>query len=294
MEPKFDGRQELSEPFIPGLRYLFSKLFHQTALRLSNLHHRDPIIVFTMGKVGSKSIAESIHAILPKVPVYHVHYITQEGLAFHKHVSLSPHRLQLGRPHWTGHYLRKEINKNHHIWNVITLVRDPIARNISAFFYDIKRWIPNFDDSYVDSTEKIDMIKNVFLEEFPSEIPLTWLDQELKDIFGVDVYNSQFPLSIGYQLYSGVHANLLLIRLEDLNNVIDEAMKKYLNIDDFKLLKANIASESRYSGVYRKFLSQVSLPEDYVTKMYSSRFAKHFYSINELEGFRTKWLNARY
>jgi len=61
-----------------------------------------------MGKVGSKTVVESLISSTLGRPIYHVHYITKEGLDYHKDMSLNSLRPKLGRPHWTGHYLRKK------------------------------------------------------------------------------------------------------------------------------------------------------------------------------------------
>src|SRR5215211_4864638 len=103
--------------------------------------HPDPIIVHQMGKVGSKTVELSLRkayeALGIEVPIYHTHILN--GFELVRQYVLQEQHLQnsadqLATLHH-GESVRKLIDKNpaQH-WNIISLVRDPIARNISAFF----------------------------------------------------------------------------------------------------------------------------------------------------------------
>ena len=119
--------------------------------------------------------------------------------------------------------------------------------------------------------------------------PLVFFDQELKKIFGIDVFANEFLKSKGYEIYENEKAHVLLIRLEDLNACIKKAFKDFLNIDDFTLDNTNIGAEKVYAPIYKKFKETVVMPHSYLDKFYNSTYVRHFYDEAEIQKFRDKW-----
>jgi hypothetical protein len=111
----------------------------------------------------------------------------------------------------------------------------------------------------------------------------------MKSVFDIDVFNCDFPKSKGYKVYRANHADLLLMRLEDMNARISEAFKAFLDIDSFTLLDSNVSSQKDYRRVYQEFINSIILPDAYIEKMYNSKYARHFYSNEELNEFKKKW-----
>ena len=67
-------------------------------------------------------------------------------------------------------------------------------------------------------------------------------------------------------------------------NVMD-----FCEIWRFNLLNLNLAIQKPYAEVYKKFIDTIEFPSSYVEKVYSSRFAQHFYTGQEINMFRKKW-----
>ena len=44
-----------------------------------------------------------------------------------------------------------------------------------------------------------------------------------------------------------------------------------------------------YAENYRRFIETLRPPKDYLDQMYDSRFARHFYSRDEIVSFRARW-----
>jgi hypothetical protein len=112
---------------------------------------------------------------------------------------------------------------------------------------------------------------------------------ELNSLFEIDLFASPFPKTEGYRIYRGPKADVLVLRLEDLDRNAHQAFGEFLGVDDFVLAKANIAQDKWYSAAYRDFVTQVALPKDYIESMYTSQYAQHFYSEEEIQNFRQKW-----
>jgi hypothetical protein len=205
---------------------------------------------------------------------------------------------------WQYSYLRKCIEKGikGKRWKVITLVRDPVARNLATFFENIEVVSVDSRNNWALSSEEYDFQVNVrnndlneliklFFQKCRHDTPLVYYDREFKSIFDIDVYASQFPTSKGYEIYTGKHADILLIRLEDLNQCLRSAIKEFLDINDIALKDKNIGEQKDYADLYKDFKSHISLPNSYLDKLYKSKFCTHFYEEEEISRFRSRWSN---
>lgn len=277
--------------------YYTAGLYSNFSLHLANRRSPAPLIVYQMGKVGSTTILRSLKALNLEMPVYQVHVLTPEGIARleQKYKQNFSQRGRIATHLAASRFLRKQIDKGStgKRWQVVTLVREPIARNISSFFQVLDLELSAYDYQIItsmDIDEAARELRRLFFEKLERhESPLRWFDLEMKRVFNLDVYASDFPKSKGYKIYHGEHADVLLLRLEDLNRCASQAFKEFLNIDNFTLIKANIATDKDYHATYRRLLQTISLPDSYLDKMYSSKYVKHFYSDEEIKSFRAKW-----
>lgn len=128
-----------------------------------------------------------------------------------------------------------------------------------------------------------------FLEKYPHNLPLTWLDLEINDTFGIDVFSRKFPISKGYEIFKNGCFELLVIRLEDFHRCYKDALRDFMNIKDCELLQANFSKDKKYNDIYQEFKNYIKLPQDYIQRMYTSKYAKHFYSQDEIDKFIAQW-----
>jgi len=68
-----------------------------------------------------------------------------------------------------------------------------------------------------------------------------------------------------------------------------EAIKKFLDIDNFTLHQANAACTKAYDTLYKEFKKKIIFPKQYLDMMYNSKYAQHFYTKKELQKFRAQW-----
>jgi hypothetical protein len=257
---------------------------------MQELKEKDAILICQMGKVGSSTVADSLKALELNVPILHFHHLTYKTLEL-----LEKKRINAKRPvskHLSiSRAVLAAIEKGYDVkkWKIISLTREPIARSISVFFHHINKRFPDFNVNLYSSSEKIEFLVTKFLKSSLHNLPLTWFDQNIKQAFNIDVFSDNFDKKIKYKIYKGNHPDLLVLRLENINECAEPAIKDFLGIDNFSIIKSNIGSEKKYSRIYQNFLDSVKLPESYIEKMYSSKYAKYFYSQEELEEFKTKW-----
>jgi hypothetical protein len=48
-----------------------------------------------------------------------------------------------------------------------------------------------------------------------------------------------------------------------------------------------------YYHLYRRFAKAVDLPDSYLSRMYKSKYAQHFYTEGELAAFKRSWERPR-
>ena len=279
------------------MRIKLANFINRLLARPKPITQWDPIIVYQMGKVGSASIQHSLMATFKtmgvKVPVHHIHNLNNleamETAILQSDIRHNPEDTLMGIR--LGLELKKQMNENpNKQWNLISLVRDPVARNISDFFHGLQEIIPDCERLYEAGLLSIEEVQDAFLTKFDHHItPKVWFDTQMKTVFKIDVYARPFPSQKGFEIYrDGNNARLLLIRLEDMNRVANQAMTEFLQIKDFKLIQSNVGAEKPYASLYRNF-KKLPLPDLYLEEIYGTKFAKHFYTSQEIENFREKW-----
>jgi len=242
-----------------------------------------PIIIYQMGKVGSSSILRSLGASGYKP--YHIHYLNPERLRQIESTYLSKqHNLPLHIS--TSRKLIKNRTFESPNCRVISLVREPISRNMSAFFENKKLFTHNF--SQIEQKSINAYIKN-FLSNYPHNVPLVWFDNELKGQLGIDVYAYSFPQADGYSIIKKDNIRLLILKLEISDESKKRALTEFLDISEISLQRANVGAKKDYADIYKSFLERIRLPEEYIDRMCTSKYTRHFYSDKEIEQIRYKW-----
>ncbi|MDJ0662083.1 MAG: putative capsular polysaccharide synthesis family protein [Crocosphaera sp.] len=278
--PKFSWRN------IKNAYYLY-RFKHRI---LQELSQRELILVHQMGKVGSSTIYKSLKHLNLSIPIYHTHILDPKILEdLKRDINLHPHLNQRQRI-ITELCLHEQIKKglDQKKWKIITLVRDPISKNISSFFENLSN--PFFYRNGTIENQDLDELIQQFLDNFHHQWVLNWFDRNIKNIFNIDVFSQEFPKDQGYKIFTRENVEVLLIRTEDIDSKIEEAMKKFMNLEDFNLINANIAKKKKYAKKYKKFQQIINLPESYIDEMYNSKYAQHFYSEEEIERLKAKWL----
>jgi hypothetical protein len=259
------------------LRETAVELALQWRLRLST-----PVIVYQMGKVGSSSITKSLR--LSGVRAFHVHRINpamiKQVREEHLNIGQNPPRERIGA------ILYENVVKKPRRAKFITLVREPISRNISAFFENFEHFAKV---RFEKSTFSICDLVNIFIAEYSHNVPLNWFDQEIKSTLGIDVYKYQFPRDKGYLLIREGYFELLILKCELADSIKERVISEFLNLSNFEVIRKNLAKDKIYAESYQEFLRAISLPESYVETMLNSKYTRHFYTDEEIEQSRSRW-----
>lgn len=245
------------------------------------------VVIYTMGKVGSSTIVRSLQASGISLPLHHIHFLTHENIDRIEKSIMSSYDPVIPKHITESKLLRQELDlglsKN---WKIIALVRDPIARNISNFYENIHLWLPEFEYRWQNSILEADEIRSLFLNSLQHETPLSWFDEEFNRALNIDIYSSDFPKSEGFQIYRGNHPNILVIKVERLNDIHKEAFYDFMEISDFKLTSANVSEKKPHYAYLKQILAGVNIDGDFIQKMYESKYVKHFYTDKEIDEWK--------
>jgi len=273
---------------------------------------RDPVLIYQMGKVASSSIRNSLfrcpdprtrlvlmsHEFFPvrhrepsRIDIesqYHEYILREiehdksvfQGLSWRKRLGLRV------REKFYSERIYKAYVKRGDRLRVITLVREPVANNISMFFQIIDQYT---GATFEKSTLDVDAMIRIFLGCYMHLRPVVWLDSELKTTLGIDIYRHPFPKETGFCTVSGDRVSILVLRHDLDDRMKAQAIADFLGLDEFEIFRSNVASEKKYARQYEEFKQRIRIPSALLDQMYNSKYAKHFYSMEEIEQLRARW-----
>lgn len=252
------------------------RLYRRYASR-RNLLGVAPLIVYQMAKVGSSAIVAALRQA--RMPVFHVHRMDAAHLT-----ALRETRRALGwdipptPPHdLLGLRLRRDVIEPGGPAAIVTLVRDPIARNLSSYFEHLDAiWRrPNAHEHV-----SMDQLIHGFSERFPHPEPLTWFEDELEKVTGFDVYQTLFPACGHLSLRLG-NRSLLILKAELPDETKAEALTELTGTRIATVHRVNPTRIKPKGVVYRRFVESLRLSDAYLSTMLESRYCRHFYSPAE-------------
>lgn len=178
--------------------------------------------------------------------------------------------------------------KNENQKKIVTLVREPISRNISAFFQVLDQ-ITGIEDAHTKYSTA--GLLELFFKHYPHDIPLTWFDREFKPTLGIDIYSYPFPKEDGSMIINEGEYDILVMR-HDLDDKSKEAcLKRFLGVNEAPIKITNTSIQKNYADTYRRFIQDICLPVDYISRMLDSKYSNHFYTAQELTSIRQAWKN---
>lgn len=242
----------------------------------------NPIIVYQPSKVGSSTVTSSL--VKAGVNVTHTHSINSSWY-----------------PEWMMGYkvsqteeieLGIEILRSLKNVKIITLIREPIGRDISQFFQAFTH------DVIMKTKHNVpDILKglNSFIDDCSSFGELgyefEWFNNEIKEVFGVDVYKHNFDKEKGYQVIKEKNVEILIIKMEKLNQC-EEIISQFVGIDQLKLEVRNAGKDKPYYFTYKNAKEQIKIPGQVIDRYYKNNPAmSHFYTEKEKNDFLRQWKN---
>ncbi len=257
---------------------------------------KNPILIYQLARVGSKSIEASLSDV--GLNPLQLHYITCEN-------DLPPRHEERRK---RAEHMLNNLDKLNRL-NVITIARDPIERNISRF------WIGYHHNLTLEKLERLGMQHasdtfNKWLADGNIRIPyyrkdrpalspgvtelhsatepLRWFDKEFKPTMGVDVYKLPKPHGKAVFHKKG-KINIMIVRTEDLRKIYKNAAKQFLGKNVGLGNRNGSGGWTKKPALYTQFKRMVKVPRNILDKYYNHHYTKHFYSDEEIANLYRRW-----
>ncbi len=219
----------------------------------------NPAIIFSMEKVGSTTVMETIQSA---------------GLDAHRAYKENIKTL----PHQNS--------------RIITMVRDPIAWAISYYWE-----MPDAHPDKLVEPENFGSFQN-FMLNLNLDYALTWLDLNFREIIGVNGFGQHFPKKKGWRIYSMDRILILNTHMlsDTLGDALSEFLGKdkyhphdFLSDPNDSYFPHKAKGSERHGDQYQEFIEKVKFPRDYLFDLYESRYCFHFFTHDDRERWVEKW-----
>lgn len=249
---------------------LQKRLVNNMECRLRFMEHlfnaslsKNVVFVYQSKKVASRTIAESV--IESGVYGFHTHKLTNRGI---------------GRGDIKEFIQQKQ-------GRVISLVRDPVARQISLMWHYLGE---NYKE-YVKRFGSLEDIENHFFTIPAVEDEFEWYISEMNSVLGINVYEYPFDRNRGYSIIEKEGITLLLIKVEQLFS-LEKVIADFLQNDQFRINRKNSTGKKSWGYTYKNYLENVEIPLEFLKFYYEgNQYMNHFYTEEEIQIFYKYWSN---
>jgi len=254
----------------------------------------DAVYIYQMGKVGSFTVLETLGNM--GMDLFHEHCFTlshYEAVGIKRvlgtYADITSKFSAVKRKIYPSQRLR-EFQKRPRI-KLITLVREPISRNLSLCFHHFTDFIR--DDvtrrTFKEHSSSFEMFSHYLENKINQSAGIHWFDLEFQPTTGVDVYDFPFDREKGYNVIHSGKYDILVMQVEQLNTSM-EMIRAFLGLPDPLVpVQRNIGSRKWYHLLYNEFKENYVPSPSLVDALYTSKFMTHFYSEADIAKFRQKW-----
>ncbi|WP_034057531.1 putative capsular polysaccharide synthesis family protein [Lacinutrix jangbogonensis] len=258
-----------------------SKLKSKLKILIYRVLKNRTVLVHTLGKVGSSTIYHELKKVSPWDNIFHTHFLSDEWLHL---------KLKEGNHFEVNNKMSQKVFAHFKLYPnnkkyIISLVREPVSREISNFMQNPEDFV---DGNILDMSNE--NLKKAYLNKLNYDYTFNWFDSEFLNYTGFDVFSEPFDKEKGFSIYQYEGFNILILKLERLNECYTEAMKIFLGLNLSLEGNANQSSQKPIAHVYSELRKTIKFSEAALNKVYSHKYVTHFYTEGEIQGFTSKYL----
>lgn len=238
--------------------------------------HPIDVIVYTMGKVGSSTVSTSIKAAgLKCLDVHFLHktrILTVLSSYFgDPEIDIIPENILDSLLAYNALIRQDKIR-------IISLIRNPVMRNISAVFQNTP---PRLSEDARAILAR--------LRAYPVRTPDYWFETDFIPTTGVNVFEEEIDSEADHFRFSRGKLEILLLKLE-----ADDHRKAAL-IGDFvgreiALTRANESAKKIYYDIYRTIAGAPrAIRDSYIEECLNLKYFRKLYSAREIDEFATRF-----
>ena len=247
-----------------------------------------PVIAYGHPKTATTSTQAALRDV-PGIRAFHAHVLRPTHFTWRRNNLVppcpsgvcpedSPHQWALARAMAGPRTVR-----------LVTLVRDPVAVQVSWFFFGLQRWLESRRKIEPDSIEP-DRLRDVFFGRFPRDGVLNWFQEEWCPLTGVPLAELQRVRRDGFAAVDfGPHRACVMHA-----HASDEEKQAWL--DDWldlpsgsvRFPRANVA-KPRPDEASRTIMAAVGADHELLDRAYGSDYARTFFRPDTIDAWRARW-----
>jgi len=253
-------------------------------IKLSIFPKHKPILVFTMAKVGSLSVYFSLKKWINKESIFHIHSLNEEEVK--EGVQMCFENNMFPGSKSPVFLINRKIIKKGKPFKIICLFRDPLERNVSAFFDVFELHTGTKTTNYKGDFESL---KGLYHEKLKHEFPINWFEKQFFEATKINVYSYDFNKEKGYQLIEKGNIELLLLNSNIADSLKEELISDFCDLESFTLKNRNVSSKKNYAADYNDFKNKIKFSKEYLNRLYDSKYAQHFFTEKHIRNQIEKW-----
>jgi hypothetical protein len=239
---------------------------------------RRPILVYTMGKVGTGSLIQGI---------------AESGLTVYKAHTLDPvvlaQRIQRARARGKEpdtdvmalDFVR-DVLPGAELVRTITVVRESVGRNMSGFFQSL--WRFGVQPPW-DAVRPEDLVR-LFFSEYNHARPNRWFRQEFRRFVQARPFELGFDAARGHHRFRSGRFDVLLLQSKLDTARASALVSEFLGAPVTVARAHNISAQKDYGDLYRRFKEAIEFPESYLERICRSAVMRAFYTPEQCEHVR--------
>ncbi len=244
---------------------------------------KDPVLILTMAKVGSSSIYQSLKK-QSNIPCFHIHSLNKEEEIQAKAICKEKGVYPGSRS--PIFILHEQLLEKQRPYKVISLVRNPIERNISAFFEAFEIHMGISAHRFKGTLQEIE---DAFHEKLNHSYCKDWFDTQFIDGVGLNIYAFDFPKVQGYKSIKSNQTNVLVLKSDLDDNLKANLVGDFCGIKNFTIKNVNITDAKKEAHLYAEFKSYIRFSKPYLESQLESKYMNHFFTEDEKAVIYRKW-----
>jgi hypothetical protein len=233
------------------------------------------LFVYTMGKVGSSSVSDALYNA--DIPCLDIHALDPKRIQLLLGIHLESGDFERLPPH----IIRSLQAYNSMIYNervkIISLIREPVSRNISAVFQNLPKSLAGRPDEIMRR-----------LKGYNTKAPDYWFLNDFGLATGIDVFEEEISPSDGYFEFTGEKCDVLVIKLETDDSKIQSLISDFVG-QEITLERSNVGGNKWYQEFYSSVRNNPgSLSDSYLEQCFDLKYYSKFYSEDERQALANK------
>lgn len=244
------------------------------------------VIIYQMGKVASSSIYDALKN-RSDCCAFHTHTLSRSNIEARK-LRTNDSFFSPDKRYRVSDALSKQVIQAPHPSKIITLIREPFERNISAFFENAK--------SVHQQKQTDDQFINQLIQEYLNTtnhlLPEEWYQNEFFNALGINIFEHSFDPAYGWAtIQQGPH-DVLILRTTLSDEEKSKRVGDFLNIEDITMPRSNQTGDKALKNTYQRFKSSIVFPDSIGHSILQSRFTQHFFTPTEIDTMQQRWLKS--